>query len=252
LVFNTIVLCRTRSAFVGLIAGTVVAMFMAPRRRRALIYGALLVGSFSAYSLTDNFYWERVNSTFEVENHKRDPTIQSRIELWGISLQMFTEHPFGVGVGQFRHRLADYNTGEQKYAFNLPRRVTHNSYLLCATELGLHGTLVLAMLVGISLYKIRRAMHLSRALPFTDEAHVLAYCCMIALVTYLGASAFTDRLYTESFWCIMALPACLERSLRFEFERARSPGASTEEDPVPDLRDEWNTTTTYPASGACT
>ena len=39
------------------------------------------------------------------------------------------------------------------------------------------------------------------------------YGTLLSVVIYLVSAAFTDRLYTESFWWVLALPVCLEQAL---------------------------------------
>jgi hypothetical protein len=75
---------------------------------------------------------------------------------------------------------------------------------------------VLLALIMLSLYKLHRCARLARSCLHSSEARLLAYGCLLSMSIYLGAGAFTDRLYTESFWWILALPVCLESALRRE------------------------------------
>ncbi len=238
LTVNTIVLCRTRSAFVGLLAGVVVAIFLAPRRRRGVIYGAMCLGLAGAFYLTDGHFWNRMQTVLHPEQYNNDSAIQARVELWTTAGRMFMDHPLGVGIGQFKMVVERYDTGEFDHAFGLPRRVTHNTYLLCATELGFHGLLIFLLLIVVSLLKLRRCMVLAEDTDDPGEARLLTYGCLLSLTIYLVAAGFTDRLYTESLWWVAALPVCLERALAQEAE-ARSPSpVLARREPV-DLDLEW-------------
>ncbi|HRX87556.1 MAG TPA: O-antigen ligase family protein, partial [Phycisphaerae bacterium] len=216
LAVNTIVQCRTRSAFVGIAAGTIVALFTAPRGWRRSIYVAIILASVGAYRLTDTGFWERMKTVVMPSDYKEDGAIQARLELWSNAWLMFKDHPLGVGVGQFKFTIENYDTGQDPHAFDMPRRVTHNTYLLCASELGFHGFLVFAAILTLSLRKIHRCVKRARDSDDPREMKLLAYGCLLSLVMYMAASAFTDRLYTESFWWVIALPALLERALHAE------------------------------------
>jgi O-antigen ligase len=217
---NTIVQCRTRSAFIGLGAGAVVAVMLAPKGWRKRIYALMIIAAIGAYHLTDGYFWERMQTVMRPADYGDDSAIQARLELWQAAWLMFKDHPLGVGVGQYKHMIAEYDSGELTHAFGLPRRVTHNTYLLCATELGFHGFLVFVALLALSLLKTRACIKLAGNSDDPRESRLFAYGCLLAMVVYLVASAFTDRLYTESFWWIVALPVCLERALLLEV-RAR-------------------------------
>ncbi|MCB9849903.1 MAG: O-antigen ligase family protein [Phycisphaerales bacterium] len=236
LAVNTIIQCRTRSAFVGLIAAGIVGVLLAPRGVRLRIYGTLIVAGFGAYSLTDSYFWERMNTVLKPKDYGQDATIQTRVELWQTAWQMFSDHPMGVGVGQFKYQAEQYETSDMKHAFGLPRRVTHNTYLLCATELGIQGLIVFIAIITLSLFKLRRCLRLSRESDDPFEARLMAYGCLLSLVSYLTAAAFTDRLYTESFWWILTLPVCLERALARE---VCAVDTVSELDVEPALADGW-------------
>ncbi|NOX59585.1 MAG: hypothetical protein GXP29_12125 [Planctomycetes bacterium] len=216
LAVNTIVQCRTRSAFVGLLAGGIVALLMVPRGWRLKTYASLAVGCIGAVSLADQHFWNRMDTIVRPSEYSDDGAIQSRIELWTVAGEMFLDHPFGVGVGRFKDSAARYDTGEYLHAFEEPGRVAHNSYLLCMTELGVQGVVVFGMLVCVVLLHLRRCVRLSGDSDEPHSARFLVYGCLLSVVIYLVSAAFTDRLYTESFWWILALPVCLEGALARE------------------------------------
>ena len=235
LTVNTVVQCRTRSAFVGLIAGACVALILAPRTRRIRVYSLLVVGALGLGLLADNRFWNRMSTMTDARRFDRDTTIQSRLELWTIAASMFFDHPLGVGIGQFRQTSRQYASGGFQHAFTQPHRVTHNSYLLCATELGIQGVLILMAILAVS---VHRALRCFRLAVYSDDPHaarMLAYGSLIAVVIYAATSAFTDRLYTESFWWILTLPVCLDRALARQcIAREASEGLVDPADPETD------------------
>lgn len=229
---NTIVQCRTRSAFVGLMVGAAVAVLLAPRKRRMRVYSLLLVGAIGAGFLVDDRFWNRMSTMTDSKRYDNDTTIQSRLELWTVAASMFFDHPLGVGVGQFRQTSHDYESDDFEHAFTQPHRVTHNSYLLCATELGIQGVLVLMAILAVSIHRGLRGLRLAAQADDPHAARMLAYGSLIAVVIYASTSAFTDRLYTESFWWILSLPICLERSLTRQVVAAETSYLDEVEEPA--------------------
>ncbi len=209
---NTVIQCRTRSAFVGLIAGTVVALIMLPRKRRVGVGASIVTVVVGMYFLTDAHFWERMRTIVGHETYAEEGAIQARLELWAAAWKMFLDHPFGVGVGQFKQAVEQYNTGVEMYAFSVPRRVTHNSYLLCMTELGIQGVTVFLALFTLTLWKLRQCWRWARLSTEASEIRMFAFGCLVSITIYVVAAGFTDRLYTESFWWVLALPVCLERA----------------------------------------
>ncbi len=213
LAVNTIIQCRTRSAFIGLAAGLAVALIMAPRGRKGRIYVALSIGMIGAFSLTDGHFWNRMSTVAQPAEYSTDDTIESRFELWTVAGMMFADHPLGVGVGKFRDKIGSYRTPGLEHAFSVPKRVTHNSFLLCATELGVQGLLVLLAIIATSLVAIWRTARMAKFCEQPQQLRILAYGCLLSLVIYVTAATFTDRLYTESYWWVLALPICLETAV---------------------------------------
>ncbi|GJM24714.1 MAG: hypothetical protein DHS20C16_11290 [Phycisphaerae bacterium] len=212
LAVNTIIQCRTRSAFVGLIIGSIIAMLLLPRRHRIKVGVSIIAVGFGMFTLADEHFWNRMRTIVGHETYAEEGAIQARIELWGAGWRMFLEHPFGVGIGQFKQAVAQYNTGAEIFAFSTPRRVTHNSYLLCMTELGIQGITILLALFALTFWKLRQCWHWSRVEGDSSPIKLYAYGSLISIVIYSVAAGFTDRLYTESFWWVLALPVCLERA----------------------------------------
>lgn len=210
---NAIILCRTRSAFVGLAAGIVVAVLLAPRKRRYRIYAALSVGLLCAFALTDGYYWDRMGTLTDQEALNADAAAVSRAEINVAGVQMFFDHPLGVGVGNFSTVIGQYDPRHV-------RRSSHNSLLVCFAELGIQGGLVYLVLVIGALRYLYMSCRLSQQTANGQETRYLAYGMLVSLVTYSVIGLGTQRFYCESYWWVLTLPLCLYRSVLVE---ARSP-----------------------------
>lgn len=214
LTVNTVVLCRTRSAFVGLALGAVVALIIAPKRKRLKTYLAISAAAVCAYALTDNAFWERMATLNDRSALEADKSATGRLDIWKAAGEMIIQYPLGVGIGNFEYTL-------QKTHPHIGRRAAHNTLVLCFAELGLQGICLFLVIIAMSI----RAAWL--AVRRADQTHDPAwtrftgYGLILAIVIGLGAQMFTERLYTEAFWWILALPTCLHRVVVREMSEKR-------------------------------
>jgi O-antigen ligase len=233
LTFNAMILCRTRSAFVGLLCGLLAAVLMAPRIRRYRIHFLLFIGAGLAFSLTDSHFWTRMGTLADRTALAGDAAAVSRSEIWKASVQILVDHPQGIGVGNFRHVIGQY---DPRYS----KRSAHNTLVVCLTELGVHGgVLFISMVIG-ALWLLYRAARLSSGTRYPVETRLLVYGLLVSLVTYFVAGLGTERFYCESFWWVLVLPLCVYRvAVREVTEEMEVPAlarAADWDDEVPFLR----------------
>jgi len=202
--FNAVIMCRTRSAFIGMVVGVLAAFMVAPRVQRYRIHALLIGGCAAAFILTDDHFWQRMETLTDQTSLETDLATVSRREIWKASLNILADHPLGVGVGNFTRIIGDYDPRHYK-------RSSHNSIIVCFLELGIQGGIVFVLLVVGSLWYLRRAAKLA---PWTErptETVFLRYGLLISLVTYLVTALGTQRFYCESFWWVLTMPLCLYR-----------------------------------------
>jgi len=204
LTFNTIVLCRTRSAFVGLICGTFVGAMLLPKRARLKTVTALVFALIGANYLTDVHYWERMSTLKNKETISHDPAAMYRLQIWHDAMEIIRDNPLGIGVGNFVPTIAKKNP-------NLGRRAAHNTFILCWTELGYQG---FALFLTLWATAFLQAWYCYRRAEQTENpvwTRYMAYGLLVSMVVCASTQMFTERLYTEAFWWILALPGCLKR-----------------------------------------
>ena len=204
LTVNAIIMCRTRSAFIGLVVGALIALLAAPRARRYRIHIFLIAGALTAFSLTDDHFWKRMGTLIDSQVMATDLATVSRQEIWVASLHILADYPLGIGVGNFPRVIGDYD--ERHY-----KRSTHNSVVVCFVELGIQGGVVFLSLFFGSLFLIYRCTRLAPGTRDPLETQILAYGMLISLVTYFVTALGTQRFYCESFWWVMILPLSLYR-----------------------------------------
>lgn len=212
---NTVVLCRTRSAFVGLALALATALVLAPKTRRLRTWACIGAGVLGAYALTDSPFWERMATLEDPKLLHKDAAATGRLEIWKAARVMIQQNPWGVGVGNFQYQIGDINPV-------LRQRAAHNTFILCAAELGLPGLLIFVALLFTCVVQTWQCY---RRAAWTAEpiwTRYMAYGLILSLAGSFGTQLFTERLYTEAFWWTLALPGCLKRVVARETERVRA------------------------------
>ena len=208
---NGVILCRTRSAFVGLVFGVAVALLSLPRGMRFKLQVCIIVGALAAVSLTDGHFWDRMATMRTSESRSQDVATQQRIQVWRSSWRIFTDHPYGIGLNNFTQII-------QQYDYRNKGRSPHNTFILCFVELGLQGGIVYVLMTVAALAKLRRCSKLAHLTRAPLETRLMVYGSLVSFVTYYVASLGTERLYCESFWWVFAMPQWLERMVQHEIE----------------------------------
>lgn len=208
---NAIILCRTRSAFVGLMCGIVLALASLPRGVRFKVQSCALVGILAAVSLSDNYFWDRMATLATPESRERDIATQQRFQVWESSVQIFADHPYGIGLNNFTQIIGEYDRRNKG-------RSPHNTVILCFVELGLQGGIVYMLLTVGALSMLRWCSKHADLTANPLETRLLIYGSLVAFVTYYISSLGTERLYCESFWWMFAMPQWLQRMVQREME----------------------------------
>lgn len=209
LLINAIILCRTRSAFVGLLFGALSAVMVTPRVRRYRIYLLLIIGAAGAFSLTDDYFLDRMGTLTDKQALAEDPAAVTRTEIWWISLRILSDHPLGIGTGNFTKVVGLYSPEHYK-------RATHNTLITCFVELGIQGGIVFVLMIMGSVRMLYRSARMAHLSDDPVETRMLAFGFFVSLVTYFVTALGTRRFYCESFWWILVLPLCLHRVVNRE------------------------------------
>lgn len=209
LTVNAIVLCRTRSAFIGLLAGLIVAVFLAPRARRFRVHCLLAIGLLCAASLTDQNYWARMSTLADREGLKKDGAAMARLSIFHAATQMLSDHPTGVGLGNFSQMVGRYDE-------TLRYRSPHNTVIMAFCELGILGGIVFLLVCAESIRLLIRCSRLAHLSEDPVQTKFIVYGLLISLVSYFASGLGTERFSCESFWWVLAFPVCLHRLVETE------------------------------------
>jgi len=119
-----------------------------------------------------------------------------RLEAWVLGMQLFKESPlFGVGFGNF-----------MEYHF----RTAHNSFVLCASELGLIGLYPWLMLIYMSIKNTRFVEHELRVVGRGQMA-MYTYAAQLALIMFVTGALLLSRTYHPSLFVLFGVCAAITR-----------------------------------------
>lgn len=117
-----------------------------------------------------------------------------RVEAWGLGLDLFEQFPlFGVGAGNYT-----------EYHF----RTAHNSFVLCASELGMFGLFPWVMMIYLSIknnHFISKHMREARM----EDVAIYADTVRYGLIAFILAAYFLSRTYSELLFILIGLSAAI-------------------------------------------
>ncbi|MCO6435863.1 MAG: O-antigen ligase family protein [Phycisphaerae bacterium] len=221
LTVNAIILCRTRSAFVGLMAGLIAALVLVPKDMRYRLRVLLVCGGLMGFYLTDAHYWERIGTLADPAALNLDAAAMARADIRAASLQIIADYPLGIGLGNFPNVIG-------QYAPAYSGRAPHNTVVMCATELGIIGCVLFFFILVESLRLAYLNYRLARFTEHGTEHRIIAYGLLVALITYFVSGLGTDRFTCESFWWIIVLPLCQRRVIANEIRALAADPAAEE------------------------
>jgi O-antigen ligase len=225
---NTIILTRTRNAFPGFVVLIVFGMMRLPRGLRLKCLAGIVCGLGAAFYLTDAGWWDRMRTMQEVDT---DTTITSRFDYWNAAMEMARNHPFGVGVSNFRTNVQNYLTDLRT------GRSAHSTYFECLAELGYPGLIIFLGVLATTFWQFGRARAVGNRWYSMEQSNpelagelrdflLMATANEVAMAGFLACSVFHTRLWTEGMWLLLATSGCLFNISR-EFEaRCESAGES--------------------------
>ena len=203
----------SRGGLVALGAGLVAATVLGGKWRIRAVQIALVAAVLVPFYLF-------VLAPSAAEQHLNSSSSSGRTDLWKVGLKMLEANPIlGVGAGNFQ--VAEYryvnDVGPITRADIIvdEPRVTHDTYLELADELGVPGLLAfLAIAFGSISCALRAARLFERA---GDQAYgLLARMLALGLIAQLTADIFITNEYEHLLWVLLALPPAMLAVARSE------------------------------------
>ncbi|MCC6710485.1 MAG: O-antigen ligase family protein [Gammaproteobacteria bacterium] len=214
---NCVVQAQSRGAFLGAAVGGMVYFFMAPKAYRKYFVMLGLVGVMVLAARAPAEFWERMGTIKTSHDEtKIDHSAESRLVLARAQLQMFLEHPMGLGFDTTSYLSRNYLAVEWLTA--MPGvdvathgvRGSHNTVLTVLVDQGVPGI----TLLFIGLVSVAGTMMRLKRLPANGPNATLALmnaaiCGSLVVVAVSGL--FTNYLKAEvQLWLIALLVASSE------------------------------------------
>lgn len=129
---------------------------------------------------------------------------EGRIEMYSQGWHIFTEHPLGLGLGNYR--LANY----QYYNFS---QEVHNLALEALTHIGIHGFLIFTILIlkirSVLISIIKKADNINNKNPDHEFIIATAKALLVYLYLRLFFGIFGMDLYSMNWWFIIGSSSVL-------------------------------------------
>ncbi len=205
---NTLLMGKSRGAFLAALLSAPVFLVFAPRRARRIALVVVLLGGLGTLALMrDESLTRRFSTTFASEED-RDSSAQSRLDYWGAGLRMIQDHPLGAGGDGFKRAYGMAYLSA--IGHNFERRSVHSGLINEACQWGIQGFALRFALIGYAcILAYRKARVLSRADRAKDA--VLGAAMLAGMAAFCITSAFGDLLDNEWGYWMVALIAAYDR-----------------------------------------
>ena len=210
-IVNMIILCNSRGATVGIALALVAGLLLLSWRLRLRVALIALVALPVVASLVDQRFIDRqltlvqfMNEGIEGPQMQNDGAASERVLSWKGGVRLIGDRPLGVGGGGY-DMLSPVYAPEVVEAHEGEVRAVHNTYLWAAADWGIPGFIALLgfILSGLmTLHRIRRE-------TVNEQMKLETLALEMALISFLGAAVFINRLYAEILYWLVALAASL-------------------------------------------
>lgn len=196
--FAGIAFSLSRGALVGLGVGFLWVLLVERRHLQALV-GLSLLGVLVAVAVVQSDP-QRFEETLQAKMKVADQNVDFRLDAWAAAARLATEHPLGVGPGNFRSYYFEM-TGRPVGSFELG--AVHNAYLHIAAEVGWISVLLFVVFLALAFTRLNEAKHLGKGPPD------LAVATRVSLVIAISAAVFLSQQYHMPIWLLCGLATAM-------------------------------------------
>jgi O-antigen ligase len=204
----------SRGGFIGLCA--VGAYCIARSPRKMLGFGLLSLVGVALLALAGPAFWAEIATSTDYQSGTGD----IRLEIWKAGLRMWEANPiFGVGAGNFKWVIGDYQSAAQLVKFGRSLGgtiIAHSSHVEMLAELGAAGALATGMLVWRTWTSLGplRPTHPGVAGPRSSSAELDTLGCYAdairaAIIAVLVNGVFLSLFYYSHLWLLLAVGGSL-------------------------------------------
>jgi hypothetical protein len=222
LIANGLVLINSRGSFLGVAIGIgvyLLAMLFSKYQKKGQRGMAILIvvgGVSGAISLTDDQFWERMNTIQDVQQD--DGGGDTRMHFWWATFDMMRDHPAGLGIAGYQEISANYLPPEIRG--NAENRAVHSAWFQLLSELGWPGPILFGFLLLALLKNTRKAKKKLIEQGRTDE-YFKVLALEVGLLSYMVAASFIDRFRSEILWWMILFLAAAANVYYLQFQEVR-------------------------------
>ena len=212
-IVNAIVLMNSRGTFLGLFLGASYFVYRLYnfggtfKASRGQIVGMVFAGFLAMIYVLDESAIERiVGITDNMELSEEQESGSTRIYFWLAAVEMSQDYPQGLGAAGFQYNAPDYipqhvNTGTHR------NRAVHSSWFQTLIEIGYFSLFLFSMMLISAALILRKTLRICKERDDPDGV-LPALVLQSALISYLVAATFIDRMRAEVMYWLLAYAAC--------------------------------------------
>jgi probable O-glycosylation ligase (exosortase A-associated) len=201
----------SRGGFLALGAATLTFVALNRHRLAALAGLAALTLALLALAPFSDAYFHRL-STIETYQEAGDESALGRLHFWRVAVDMASDRPLGVGLGNYEAAYDQYDTSEGRFG---QRRAVHSSHFEVLAETGWLGAAVwvglLTTAFGLALRVRRRSALPTLSEPDARFLRTSATALMASMAAFVVGGAFIALALNEVTWFTFAMVAALDR-----------------------------------------
>ena len=210
-IINMLILCNSRGATVGITVAALAGLLLMTWKLRLRMVLVALAAVPLVLTLVDQRFIDRqltlmqfMEEGLEGEQLQNDGAANERVVSWKGGLRLIGDRPLGVGGGGY-DMLSPVYAPEVVEAHEGELRAVHNTYLWAAADWGVAGLIAFLGFIVSSFFTLHR---IRRETP-SEQMKLETLALEIALISFLGAAVFINRMYAEILYWLVALAASL-------------------------------------------
>jgi len=209
-IVNGLVLINSRGAFLGVVAGCGLLLFYLlfsvsqSTKQRLLALCIVLGGLGGALYLTDDVFWERMNTLTELEDESKSGS--HRYRMWLSAIDLAEDYPGGVGARGFQ-TLSPIYVDPSLFSRGQTQKAVHSSWFQVLSELGWLGFFCFLLMI-FSCFKTVRRTRVVLASRDDMKPYFLIVAVEGAFITYLVSGTFIDQARAQILYWMILFIAC--------------------------------------------
>lgn len=211
----SVVVSGSRGGFVGFVAMFSVIWFYSKKKMLTLLV-MVVIGTGLFFVFADDDY-RREMSTI---SNTQESTADARLNSWRAAWDIFVDHPWGVGGGNFGIVFPMYQS--DSFRTNMWGRAAHSLWFTLLPELGILGVFLFFSLIIKNYWDLHQIRFLASGLQRSKAMgyiNAMALSLLSGFAGFFAAGTFVSVLYYPTFWHMTALTVVVTRLYAAERER---------------------------------